>query len=127
VVRPAGDGIRQLRRSRGFVPAPVFLKNLQPPILAVGGELKNTVCLTKGTHAFLSQHIGDLENVESYTFFNAAIRHLENILVIEPRAIACDMHSDYLPTKWAMEQRGIQVIQVHPHHTHTTRCMEENH
>ncbi|MFZ1131244.1 MAG: carbamoyltransferase HypF, partial [Terriglobales bacterium] len=66
VVRVAGGVSRQLRRSRGFVPVPVFLKNELPSVLAVGGELKNTICLTKGKHAFLSQHVGDLENVEGY-------------------------------------------------------------
>ena len=66
VVRVTGGKPRQLRRSRGFVPVPVFLKEEIPSILAVGGELKNTICLTKGKHAFLSQHIGDLENLESY-------------------------------------------------------------
>src|SRR5208282_1955024 len=66
VVRVTDGVTRQLRRSRGFVPVPVFLKDDQPPILAVGGELKNTICLTKGKHAFLSQHIGDLENGEGY-------------------------------------------------------------
>src|ERR1051325_8532060 len=77
VGRPSSVGPHQLRRSRGYVPVPVFLREVQPSILAVGGELKNTVCLTKGTHAFLSQHIGDLENVESYRFFKDAIQHLE--------------------------------------------------
>ncbi len=73
VVRVTGDEPRQLRRSRGYVPVPVFLNEDLPPILAVGGELKNTVCLTKGRHAFLSQHIGDLENLESYSFFETTI------------------------------------------------------
>jgi hydrogenase maturation protein HypF len=106
---------------------PVFLKEAQPSILAAGGELKNTVCLTKGTHAFLSQHIGDLENVESYRFFEDAIQHLERILEITPKAIACDMHPDYFSTKWAMQQRGIQVIEVQHHHAHIASCMAENH
>src|ERR1039457_1897303 len=77
VVRVAGGVTRQLRRSRGFVPVPVFLKDDQPSVLAVGGELKNTICLTKGKHAFLSQHVGDLENAESYSFFHEAIEHLD--------------------------------------------------
>jgi hydrogenase maturation protein HypF len=127
VVRPAGDGIRQLRRSRGFVPAPVFLKNLQPPILAVGGELKNTVCLTKGTHAFLSQHIGDLENVESYQFFGDAIEHLKDILQITPEIVAYDMHPDYFSTKWAMQQKNLRLVEVQHHHAHIASCMAENH
>src|ERR1043166_1720429 len=127
VIRPSREGHHQLRRSRGYVPVPVFLKEAQPSILAAGGELKNTVCLTKGTHAFLSQHIGDLENVESYRFFEDAIQHLERILEITPKAIACDMHPDYFSTKWAMQQRGIQVIEVQHHHAHIASCMAENH
>ena len=84
VVRVSGGSMSQLRRSRGFVPVPVFLKNEQPSVLAVGGERKNTICLTKGKHAFLSQHIGDLENVESFKFFHEAVHHLEQILEIRP-------------------------------------------
>ncbi len=72
-------------------------------MLAVGGELKNTVCLTKGTHAFLSQHIGDLENVESYAFFSEAIAHLQQILEIKPQTIAYDMHPSYFSTQSALK------------------------
>ena len=75
-------------------------------MLAVGGELKNTICLTKGKHAFLSQHVGDLENVESYSFFHEAIEHLERILEIRPEIIAYDLHPDYFSTRWALQQSG---------------------
>src|ERR1051326_8073785 len=109
VVRVSNGVTRQLRRSRGFVPVPVFLKNEQPSVLAVGGELKNTVCLTKGRHAFLSQHIGDLENVESYSFFKEGIRHLERILEIEPSVIAHDLHPGYFSTHWARQRGGAHV------------------
>ena len=118
---------RQLRRSRGFVPVPVFLKDEQPSVLAVGGELKNTVCLTKGKHAFLSQHIGDLENVESYGFFHEAIEHLQKILEIRPKLIAYDLHPDYFSTKWAVQQAGVELIGVQHHHAHIASCMAENH
>jgi len=116
-----------LRRSRGFVPVPVFLKDEQPSVLAVGGELKNTICLTKGKHAFLSQHIGDLENVESYGFFHEAILHLERILEIEPKIIAYDLHPEYFSTKWALQQRGVKLVGVQHHHAHIASCMAENH
>ena len=76
---------QQLRRSRGFVPVPVFLGEELPPILAVGGELKNTICLTQGNQAFLSQHVGDLENLEAFRFFEDTIHSLQGILKIEPR------------------------------------------
>jgi hydrogenase maturation protein HypF len=79
VLRVEGHRPRQVRRSRGYVPAPVFLQEEVPPVLGVGGELKNTICLTRGREAFLSQHIGDLENLESYKFFEATIAGLERI------------------------------------------------
>jgi hydrogenase maturation protein HypF len=132
VVRVAEGVTQQLRRSRGFVPVPVFLKDDrtktdQPSVLAVGGELKNTICLTKGKHAFLSQHIGDLENVESYSFFHEAIRHLEQILEIKPQIIAYDLHPNYFSTKWALQQSGAQLVGVQHHHAHIASCMAENH
>ncbi|MFI5103120.1 MAG: carbamoyltransferase HypF [Terriglobales bacterium] len=127
VVRVAGGITRQLRRSRGFVPVPVFLKDDQPSVLAVGGELKNTICLTKGKHAFLSQHVGDLENVESYSFFHEAIQHLERILEIRPEIIAYDLHPDYFSTKWALQQSGTKLVGVQHHHAHIASCMAENH
>jgi len=126
VVRVSGGVTRQMRRSRGFVPVPVFLKDEQPSVLAVGGELKNTICLTKGKHAFLSQHIGDLENAESYGFFGEAIEHLERILEIQPTILAYDLHPDYFSTRWALQQ-GSRLVGVQHHHAHIASCMAENH
>jgi hydrogenase maturation protein HypF len=127
VVRVANGVTRQLRRSRGFVPVPVFLKAEQPAVLAVGGELKNTICLTKRDHAFLSQHVGDLENVESYKFFHEAIEHLETILEIQPAIVAYDLHPGYFSTQWALQQSGVEVVGVQHHHAHIASCMAENH
>ncbi len=127
VVRVTGERMQQLRRSRGFVPVPVFLKDDQAAVLAVGGELKNTVCLTKGKHAFVSQHIGDLENAESYKFFGEAIDHLQNILEIKPEVIAYDLHPDYFSTRWVLEQTGVELVGVQHHHAHIASCMAENH
>lgn len=127
VVRPSGGRVRQWRRSRGYVPVPVFLSQELPPILAVGGELKNTICLTKGRHAFLSQHIGDLENLESYRFFEEGVAHLERILEIEPQLLAYDLHPDYFSTRWALAQSGVAQIGVQHHHAHIASCMAENH
>jgi hydrogenase maturation protein HypF len=126
VVRVVAGIPRQMRRSRGFVPVPVFLKENLPPILAVGGELKNTICLTKDRHAFLSQHVGDLENVEGYKFFEEAITHLENILEIKTEIVAYDLHPDYFSTKWALRQRGKRLVGVQHHHAHIASCMAEN-
>ena len=127
-VRPMSQAtIQQLRRSRGFVPVPVFLHEKVPSILAVGGELKNTICLTKGNHAFLSQHIGDLENLESYSFFEEAIEHLEKVLEIKPEVIAHDLHPDYFSTKWALKRTDLPLVGVQHHHAHIASCMAENH
>ena len=119
--------IQQLRRSRGFVPVPVFLHDEIPSALAVGGELKNTVCLTKGKHAFLSQHVGDLENLESYNFFEEAIHHLQKVLEIKPELIAYDLHPDYFSTKWALNKQNLPLVGVQHHHAHIASCMAENH
>ncbi|HWR13607.1 MAG TPA: carbamoyltransferase HypF [Terriglobales bacterium] len=126
VVRVSGAKIRQIRRSRGFVPMPVFLNRDLPPVLAVGGELKNTICLTRAKTAFLSQHVGDLENMESFGFFEETVEHLTRILEIEPQAVAYDLHPDYLSTKWALEQKGKKLIGVQHHHAHIASCMAEN-
>ena len=105
---------------------PVFLHEAVPPVLAVGGELKNTICLTKGRHAFLSQHIGDLENLESYNFFEEAVEHLQRILEIEPRVIAYDLHPNYFSTRWALARDGVEKAGVQHHHAHVASCMAEN-
>ena len=127
VLRVAGGRGRQVRRSRGYVPAPVFLKEELPPVLAVGGELKNTICLTRGREAFLSQHIGDLENLESYRFFESTVAGLKRILEIEPQILAYDLHPDYFSTGWALEQEGMERVGVQHHHAHIASCMAENH
>ena len=127
VVRVVATRVQQLRRSRGYVPVPVFLRWELPPVLAVGGELKNTVCLTRGRAAFLSQHVGDLENLEAYRFFEEAIEHLQRILQVTPRIIAYDLHPDYLATRWAQERTGIERIGIQHHHAHIAACMAENH
>jgi hydrogenase maturation protein HypF len=127
VVRVAGGRGRQVRRSRGYVPAPVFLKEDLPPVLAVGGELKNTICLTRGREAFLSQHIGDLENLESYKFFASTVAGLKRILEVEPQILAYDLHPDYFSTRWALAQEGMEHVGVQHHHAHIASCMAENH
>jgi hydrogenase maturation protein HypF len=127
VVRVAGGRARQVRRSRGYVPAPVFFKDELPPVLAVGGELKNTICITRGREAFLSQHIGDLENLESYKFFESTVAGLERILEVEPRILAYDLHPDYFSTRWALAQQGMERVGVQHHHAHIASCMAENH
>jgi hydrogenase maturation protein HypF len=127
VVRCVGARMRQLRRSRGFVPVPVFLKKEFPTTLAVGGELKSTVCLLKGPEAFLSQHIGDLENVEAYRFFRETVEHMQEILEVRPSVVAYDLHPDYLATRWALAHSEMKAVGVQHHHAHIASCMAENH
>jgi hydrogenase maturation protein HypF len=127
VIRISDGRSRQLRRSRGFVPVPVILRGDVPSVFAVGGELKNTICLTKGRHAFLSQHIGDLENAESYSFFEEAVEHLQRILEMTPRALAYDLHPGYFSTRWALAHSELLLIGVQHHHAHIASCMAENH
>ena len=126
VVKPTAGRVRQFRRSRGYVPAPVELNRDLPAILAVGGELKNAICLTRGRNAFLSQHIGDLENTESFDFFREAVEHLARILEIRPEIVAYDLHPGYFSTKWALEQPGVRLVGVQHHHAHIASCMAEN-
>jgi hydrogenase maturation protein HypF len=126
IVRRAAGEIRPVRRSRGYVPVPVFLKEPVAPLLACGAELKNTVCLTRGRQAFISQHIGDLENKATEDFFHLTIEHLRRILDIHPVAIACDIHPDYLSTRWARRQKSLPVIPVQHHHAHVAACMAEH-
>jgi len=127
VVRLACHQAQKLRRSRGYVPVPVALDHAAPPILAVGGELKNTVCVVREAEAFLSQHIGDLENFESYRFFEEAVEHLQRILEVRPSIVAYDLHPDYFSTRWALGRSGVQLVGVQHHHAHIAACMAENH
>lgn len=126
VVRWSNGKLCQARRSRGFVPVPVFLEKPVSSVLAVGGELKNTICLARDDQAFLSQHIGDLENLEAYKFFQETIAHLQQILEIKPSAIAYDLHPEYLSSKWALAQTDLPRIGVQHHHAHIVSCMAEN-
>ena len=120
---------RQIRRSRGYVPVPVFLppdmKSLSP-VLALGGELKNTICLTKANRAFLSQHIGDMENLETFEFFRLTVSHLKRILEIDPKVVAHDLHPDYLSSKFAREQEEVPTLAVQHHHAHIVSCLSEH-
>ena len=114
-----------LRRSRGYVPRPVFLKEGGPSVLAVGGELKNTICLTKDNRAFLSQHIGDLENLQANNFFEEAIAHLQRILEITPQAVGCDLHPGYFSTQWAETQNELPLFRIQHHHSHLASVLAE--
>jgi hydrogenase maturation protein HypF len=88
--------------------------------------MKNTVCLTKDENAFLSQHIGDLENPEAFDFFQSTIDHLRRILDITPEVVAHDMHPDYMSTRYALVQPAVRHVAVQHHHAHVVSCMAEN-
>jgi len=129
IVRVVDGTPRQCRRSRGYVPVPIFLPESWaplPPVLAVGAELKNTICLTKENRAFLSQHVGDMENLETLDFFHLTVTHLERILQIEPDVVACDLHPDYLSSRYARERNGLSTVVVQHHHAHIVSVLAEN-
>jgi hydrogenase maturation protein HypF len=118
-----------LRRSRGYAPFPVHLPWQSPALIACGAELKNTFCLTRDRYAFLSHHIGDLENYETLRSFEEGIAHFEHLFRIRPEALAYDMHPNYLATRYALERaehEGLPAIGVQHHHAHAAACMAEN-
>jgi len=119
-------GTQFLRRARGFTPTPVFMARNGDTVLATGPELKNTLCLTKGDQAFVSQHIGDMENLETFTFWNEIREHLTGILQVSPRAVIHDLHPDYLTTKWAREQEELAVTPVQHHVAHAHAVLAEH-
>jgi hydrogenase maturation protein HypF len=127
VVRPFDGQESVLRRSRGYVPEPVTLRLPFPqPVLACGAELKNTFCLAKGRRAFLSEHIGDLENFETLRSFTEGIAHFRRLFDIEPLVVAHDLHPEYLSTKYALDLDGVERIGVQHHHAHIASCLADN-
>jgi hydrogenase maturation protein HypF len=120
---------RALRRARGYAPYPIFLPFKARQILACGAEDKNTFCLTRDEHAFLSQHIGDMENAETLEHFENTIKLYEKLFRIEPEIIAYDLHPEYLATKYAMEAgsgTNVKLVPVQHHHAHIVSCLVEN-
>lgn len=119
-----------IRRARGFAPDAFNLPASQPSIFAAGAELKNTFCLTRDRYAFVSHFIGDLENYETLTSFEEGIQHYEKLFRIRPEIIACDLHPDYLASKYARqraEAEGLPLVEVQHHHAHLAACLAENH
>jgi hydrogenase maturation protein HypF len=125
VVSIVGGRQQILRRARGYVPLPISLPISSPPLLAVGGHLKNVFCLASGNNAYQSQHLGDLENLTALEFFGEALEHLKRTFEIEPEIIAHDLHPRYMSTQWAMQQ-SLPLIAVQHHHAHVVSCMAEN-
>jgi hydrogenase maturation protein HypF len=115
-----------IRRARGYTPEPVRAPFELPPLLAVGPELKNTVCLTRGSELFLSHHVGDLKNEATRRSFEHAIEHMSKLLEVTPEAIAHDLHPGYLSTRYALEQERLPTVAVQHHHAHMAACMCEH-
>ncbi|GHO42594.1 carbamoyltransferase [Ktedonospora formicarum] len=127
VLRLVGGTPQFLRRARGYVPEPLQLGFEFPvPLLACGGHLKNTFCLGKERQAFLSHHIGDLENLETLTSFREGIPHFEHLFDIDPQAIAYDIHPDYLATRYALDSDIECKIGVQHHHAHIASVIAEH-
>jgi len=114
-----------LRRARGYAPLPVRLKEPMPPLLAVGGQLKNAVAMTVGDQVFISQHIGDLETEEAFQAFQKVIESFRTLYGVRPQRVVCDLHPEYLSAKYARE-RGPALAAVQHHHAHVASCMAEN-
>jgi hydrogenase maturation protein HypF len=125
-----------LRRSRGYVPEPLPVPvRFSRPVLACGAELKSTFCLGAGAHAFVSHHIGDLENAETLLSFTEGIAHFRRLFDIEPQVVAHDLHPEYLSTKYATalaegaadaEAAGVELVGVQHHHAHIAACLGDN-
>jgi hydrogenase maturation protein HypF len=127
VVRPFRGRETVLRRSRGYVPEPLAVATrFGRPVLACGAELKNTFCLGRGDRAFLSHHVGDLENYETLRSFTEGIRHFRRLFDVQPQIIAHDLHPEYLSTKYALEQDGCVLAGIQHHHAHVASCLADN-
>jgi hypothetical protein len=135
VYRVIDEQPQPVRRSRGYVPRPILLDDNGPVVLAVGAELKNTICLASGRSAVLSQHIGDLEQLETLRFLEECVRHLTAVFQAEPEVLAHDMHPGYLGTQWAtglmdpaLRERFAQLprLPVQHHHAHLAACLAEH-
>jgi hydrogenase maturation protein HypF len=130
VVRIHAGSPLPIRRSRGYAPRSLQLPFAVPPLLAVGGELKNTFCLAQDHHAFLSQHIGDMHDVDTLESFDRTQAHFRKLFRIEPAIIACDLHPGYLSSDWAEQFVGVnhattRLIKVQHHHAHIAALLAE--
>jgi len=117
-----------VRRARSYAPYPVSLPFETKQVLGCGAEEKNTFCLTRDNYAFLSQHIGDMENIETLEHFDSTISLYKRLFRVEPEIIAHDHHPDYLATKYARElgASGVKIVPVQHHHAHIASCMADN-
>ncbi len=116
-----------IRRSRGYAPAPLRLPvEAGRPVLACGAELKSTFCLARGRRAWVSHHIGDLENYETLRSFGDGVEHFRRLFDVDPEIVAFDLHPDYLSTKYALDRPGLEPVAVQHHHAHLAACLAEH-
>jgi hydrogenase maturation protein HypF len=116
-----------LRRSRGYVPEGIVLPvEAERPLLACGAELKSTFCVARGRRAWVSHHIGDLENWETLRSFRSGVEHFERLFAVAPEVVAHDLHPDYLSTKYALEREDVEHVGVQHHHAHLAACLAEH-
>ncbi len=125
VVKFVGDGRRFLRRARGFVPTPLRIGSDSPVVLATGGDLKSTFCLTVRGNAHVSQHVGDLADHATHTFYEEEIRRWLDLLRVAPQIVAHDLHPGYLSTRYASRWDGVALVGVQHHHAHIAGVMAE--
>jgi hydrogenase maturation protein HypF len=125
VVYRRGSETAFVRRSRGYAPDPIAFPGSSACILAVGGQMKNTFCLTRGDEAFLSQHVGDLDNYETQQHFQRCLKHLTTLLGVQPSIVACDLHPDYRSTRYALSLPNVRVVPVQHHHAHLAAAMAD--
>lgn len=125
VVREIAGAPVYLRRARGVTPDPIQLAHEVPSVIAMGGHLKNTICVTRGREAFLSQHIGDLDNPSTFAFLRETVSHMLSILEVAPERVACDLHPDFLSTRLA-EEFGLPLMRVQHHHAHVAAVAAEH-
>jgi hydrogenase maturation protein HypF len=127
VVRVVRGRVVPIRRSRGYVPTPVTLPQSSPqPVLACGAALKNTFCVTRGPHAFVSHHVGDLDNYATLQSYLDGIAHLTALLDVAPAVVAHDLHPDYPSTRYATELPEVDLVAVQHHHAHIASCLVDN-
>jgi hydrogenase maturation protein HypF len=133
IARPCDDSVARvtrgresvIRRARGYAPLPVRAARELPSVLAVGAHLKNAVAIAVGRQVFLSQHVGDLDTLESRAAFENAIDDLCRLYRFQPEMVACDLHPDYASTRWALNS-GLPLVKVQHHHAHVAACAAEN-
>ena len=125
----AGGGFQFVRRARGYTPRAIKLPRAGPPVVAVGGYFKNTVCVTRDDEAFVSQHIGDLDNAPTCSSLVDAVEHLCSILAIEPKIVAHDLHPDFFSTRHAARlarRFDVRLVGVQHHHAHIAAVLAEH-